>query len=470
MSNFFNRLDEYLIKKRPEVWLTKFHWYFPIAVLIILASVGLQFWLPFSVSIYTVLISSAVIAVILLLMMIRNQYMYFSKNLNPRQLHRIFWINFLSIIFIGMIAFAAPFAFSLKTQKFIKTRSFAEDEKQIRIAMINSDDLAIIKSVPGDIEKYMDSLLKTNPDEYRLFESKIIQVKENKFINQSLYQLNFSDEQTVNTAIADSTAVGMPADTTSAITDTTQIKAAPEETKKSLIDNYTWHSEFLDSLRAMHNARIYLIKKNIHNILDIYDFSRYKSTDSGSYSTNIYFETLNKQLLNIYTTSGYFSKQNIAILDILMIILFLFYFTILIFSLLLKVSVWEKAVALLVPPVIVFVTVSAFDSLLSNGTRIFIFVTLVLLIISLGAGMWQKTKKITAFRRIFLLALHASLVIALWYLLFYFFLAYFFQISFSENINSPEIIVFLAIYAISVFLFNKLFMKKYFFINNMPKD
>ena len=145
MRNYFKELDEYLIKNKPEIWLTKCHCYIPIAFFILIFVLAFQIFLPTCFNIYIILTSTSIIAIILFVLMLRNQFVYFNKNFNENQLLSIYGINFLAILLFSLIAIGPPYLFGKRAFSINENRLFAIDKDNIRIAMIKYYYIKTIK-------------------------------------------------------------------------------------------------------------------------------------------------------------------------------------------------------------------------------------------------------------------------------------------------------------------------------------
>ncbi len=109
MKTFFFKFNEKLIKNKPYIWLSKIHIFLPITIIIFIICVIIGRLLPVSVSIYPILISTSVISLIFIFILIRAQYLYYFKNISPKQLNHIFLFNFLAFTILMAIAVIIPF-------------------------------------------------------------------------------------------------------------------------------------------------------------------------------------------------------------------------------------------------------------------------------------------------------------------------------------------------------------------------
>lgn len=305
--NILDHTDSYLVKNKPHLWLTRLHIITPIAALLLIVTFLLSGWLPLHTSIYPVLVITSLISIAILVFLLRFQFLYYSKNFKAMQLSHIFLINTLNIFILLIVAVIIPLRISFRVNEVLNGDSFSDVSDEIRIAMIPARWIDLIKS--GALDSGGTKLFK-NLEEQSDFMGNI---QNNKFITSALTELNLGGADSTKMSADSSAAIDsskiLPADTTiRKITDTAYLK------------HYNY-SKFLLTLRQKSNSDIIAIKADFQNVLIRYDFSSYPGVllgDSSVSTENDYFDTLNKQILNLYSTNN-FAKNAASILPILFI-------------------------------------------------------------------------------------------------------------------------------------------------------
>ena len=331
MKRFFKKLDTYLATNKPHIWLSRVHIVLPIAILLLIITVILLGHLPITTNIYWVLITGCIISLGFITALLRFQYLYYHKNFNARQLRVLFLVNLLSISLLFTIAVYIPFKMGSRANQKLEYVNFTDISNDIRIAMMRSDLIDSIRA--GVLDSTISQPLQgTHID---LMDN----ITHNKFITQALTELDFNGsagavDSTVavlpDTAIAMADSATKYADTTVIRPDTAKISNNTAKTPEVKANGYNY-SDFLKLLRAKTPEEIAVIKNTIGETFTKFEFSRYGGDTSVS-SINGYYDILNKESLNLYSTKTFYGNFGIIGVILFVLLVSLSQFSILVFN------------------------------------------------------------------------------------------------------------------------------------------
>jgi hypothetical protein len=350
MIPLFDKSDEYLIANKPHLWLARLHIITPIGLLLLATTAVLSYALPLSTAIYPILIGACLVSIFCIAALLRFQYLYYNKNFTPRQLNLLFLVNCVNILLFLVIAIIIPCNLGQRVQSALDRLDFTDFSNDMRIAMIPAKDIAWIRS--GALDSVRPGQF-ANQAEYADF---LEDVKSNKFIMSALTELNFNNASAADstvTAAADSSATDtsavkmdsskLAADSSAYPADSSK-KMAADTTKKypsqsagsdfsgpkndtPYLKHYNY-SSFLLTLRGKSDEEIARIKSNILYERRRFDFPAYYG-DSSRNSINDYYDVLNKQSLNLYSTKSFYSQAGVLLICLFILFLSLSQFSIL---------------------------------------------------------------------------------------------------------------------------------------------
>ena len=261
-----------------------------------------------------------------------------------------------------------------------------------------------------------------------------------KFINQDLANINFSDKNDNNFTNAFREKVN----------DSHELKDTNVE--KS-VEDY-WNNGYIKLLKDIDSNKVVKIKSNINEILEVYNFKKFQGSDLSFNLTNPYFEELNQQIINFYTSINWVNSFNgnsfplfFFMLDSILALL-----TIMI---LINIKLWEKLFAFLF--FIFFYKITASLVELENKYTI-IFYCVFVFLVAYKSNFWKPQKDYFPLQVILMLSLHQYL----------FFILYLVLLTTVESAHK-FLLLSIPLYLFVVFKINKKFMKYYFWINNTPK-
>ncbi len=338
MKRLFNKLDTYLITNKPHIWLTRVHIVLPVAMLLLAMVIIFSGHVRMTNNIYWVLIAGCIASLGLIVALLRFQYLYYNKNFNETQLKNLLFVNLITLLFLLIIAVYIPFRMSSRADSTLEYVNFKDVSDEIRIAMIRSDYITAIRA--GMLDSLRDTPVYAA--DFDLIEN----LKSNKFITQALTELEFnSSSASADSAVAvvDTTAaiyadtIKASADSVAKYVDTT--KGNPYGTKTqntpaasagatTYAYNYT---DFLKLLRAKTPEEIAFFKRNIGGTIAKYEFTSYGG-DSSLSSINTYYDILNKESLNLYSTRTFYSNVVVVFLILFVLLISLAQFSVLLFN------------------------------------------------------------------------------------------------------------------------------------------
>jgi hypothetical protein len=319
MSSLISKIDNDLIRNRPETWLSRIHYTVPAALVAILLTTIITILLPLTTNIYVVLTAVSIIVVGFYGLLVRSQFLYSDPNYTHRQLGRLFLLNVTSISLFICIGLIPYYVLTGKVSKTLKTNNFKSDARSIRIHMIPFEHIEFIKDgglEPGtsiDTAKYKQSRQELTE-----------LILNNEFVKNDLADIQaFATEFATDTiAMMDTTAV-TPIELDSArITDTVNspLSLSDSAAGSSFSDDQNYKSDVdspgtnniafqydkypllreiredftLDQLKSMQSDYSLIIKR--------YDFSKYNGNFIDLGVINSYYKTINQESLNLYKT------------------------------------------------------------------------------------------------------------------------------------------------------------------------
>jgi len=320
MLNILRNIDENLVRNKPEVWLSKVHYAWPAAVFVCAVVFFVGFHLPLTTNIVPFFFITCFFALVAYLYLLRQQSIYSDPVLRTKQLHRIFLLNFCTNFLIVLIAVAGPFILSSQVRSLLKNNFFIDDSEKIRIAMVKSEQIDLIKRHAMD-KKYIDSVRESSWDDYIKLTYKINDIESNSFIKNSIGNLDLT--MTTSSPVTTDTTLA-PVDSMKVYGDSSSNASSFFQQQQNTKYEPYQYNDLEISIQFKTDQEIDEIKKNIRPLMAKYDFSIYDgSKDSTNDEINSYYKLLNQQSINLYKSQNLYSEPTLVLLLLVIISLVL---------------------------------------------------------------------------------------------------------------------------------------------------